>query len=121
MGKHDVCEGRRVNGKRPVFFIGFFAAALKHSAVEQNTIIPGFDKMHGTRHFPNCAVKCDLHFSCPFLGYKYFSFSRQKEIFKDKICLYRIISQRRNSKQRCKYNLRIKKNPLHHFFSLNFF
>ena len=70
VGEHDGVDGAGREGQFPVFLLGFFAAALKHAAIEENRDAVRFQFVLRSGDAAGRAVKCEFH---PCTGYNRWS------------------------------------------------
>ena len=61
MGQNDTGQDPGIKRQVPVFFFRFFSASLEHSAIPQDAIGVGPDKMHRPCDFPYRAVEGNVH------------------------------------------------------------
>ena len=61
MGKHHIRDELRTEWKGFVSKFALFSPALKHPAIQKNSIVARCEQMHGAGNFSGSAVKSDVH------------------------------------------------------------
>ena len=54
-------DGPSVDLQMAILLVGFFAAALRHAAVEQVLLAVHLEMMHRAGHFAGCATEGEFH------------------------------------------------------------
>jgi hypothetical protein len=61
MTQHNRVDLGYVERELPILRVGFSAFTLKHSEIKQNSVLPYFDEMLATSHFPGSTKASETH------------------------------------------------------------